>query len=78
MNTDQLEGKWEQVKGKVKEQWGKLTDNDLTMIHGKRQQLIGKIQERYGYAADKAEKEVDRFFAGVDDDNCGCGDKTRM
>ena len=61
MNSDQLEGKWKQYSGKVKEKWGRLTDDDLTVIHGKRDQLIGKIQERYGIAKQEAEKQVDEF-----------------
>jgi uncharacterized protein YjbJ (UPF0337 family) len=61
MNSDQLEGKWKQYSGKVKEKWGKLTDDDLTVIHGKRDQLIGKIQERYGIAKQEAERQVDEF-----------------
>jgi len=48
MNSDQMQGNWKQFSGKVKEKWGKLTDDDLTYIAGKRDQLIGKIQERYG------------------------------
>ena len=59
MNKDEVGGNWKQVKGKVKEQWGKLTD--MTVIEGKRDQLVGKIQERYGYAKDQAEKEVDSW-----------------
>ena len=58
MNKDEVGGNWKQVKGKVKEQWGKLTDDDMTVIEGKRDQLVGKVQERYGYAKDQAEKEV--------------------
>lgn len=58
MNEDKLSGNWKQFKGKVKEQWGKLTDDDLTVVEGKRDQLVGKIQERYGYEKDAAEKEV--------------------
>ena len=58
MNEDTIAGNWKQFKGKVKEQWGKLTDDDMTVIEGKRDQLVGKIQERYGYAKDQAEKEV--------------------
>lgn len=58
MNNDQVSGNWKQFKGKVKEQWGKLTDDDMTTIEGKREQLVGKIQERYGYEKDAAEKEV--------------------
>ena len=61
MNKDEIGGNWKQVKGKVKEQWGKLTDDDMTIIEGKRDQLVGKIQERYGYQKDQAEKEVDSW-----------------
>jgi len=56
-----VEGKWEQVKGKVKEKWGKLTDDDLMRIKGKRDQLSGKLQERYGYVKDQAEREIDEW-----------------
>lgn len=49
MNKDEIGGNWKQFKGKAKEQWGKLTDDDMTVIEGKRDQLVGKIQERYGY-----------------------------
>ena len=59
-----MEGNWKQVKGKVKEKWGKLTEDDLTAINGRRDQLEGKIQERYGYAKDKARKEVDDWYSG--------------
>lgn len=58
MNKDEIGGNWKQFKGTVKEKWGKLTDDDMTVIEGKREQLVGKIQERYGYAKDQAEKEV--------------------
>ncbi|SUG97662.1 stress-response protein [Salmonella enterica subsp. enterica] len=58
MNKDEAGGNWKQFKGKMKEQWGKLTDDDMTVIEGKRDQLVGKIQERYGYQKDQAEKEV--------------------
>lgn len=58
---NEVGGNWKQFKGKVKEQWGKLTDDDMTVIEGKRDQLVGKIQERYGYAKDQAEKEVDSW-----------------
>ena len=61
MNWDRIEGNWKQFKGKVKEQWGKLTDDDLDRIAGKRDQLVGKIQERYGIAKDEAEKQVDSW-----------------
>ncbi|WPM84999.1 CsbD family protein [Apirhabdus apintestini] len=58
MNKDQIGGNWKQFKGSVKEQWGKLTDDDFTVVEGKRDRLVGKIQERYGYQKDQAEKEV--------------------
>jgi uncharacterized protein YjbJ (UPF0337 family) len=61
MNWDQVEGNWKQFKGKVKEQWGKLTDDDLDVAAGKRDQLLGAIQKRYGYAKDQAERELDDF-----------------
>jgi uncharacterized protein YjbJ (UPF0337 family) len=61
MNWDELAGKWKQATGKVKEKWGKLTDDDLTAINGKREQLVGRIQERYGIAKEAAEKQVDEF-----------------
>ena len=58
MNEDTINGNWKQFNGKVKEQWGKLTDDDLDVIAGKRDQLVGKIQERHGIARDDAEKQV--------------------
>jgi uncharacterized protein YjbJ (UPF0337 family) len=61
MNWDQITGDWKQFKGKVKEKWGKLTDDDLTTIAGKRDQLAGLLQERYGYAKEQAEKELSEF-----------------
>jgi uncharacterized protein YjbJ (UPF0337 family) len=65
MNWDQIEGKWIQYKGKTKEKWGKLTDNDLDMIDGRRQVLIGKIQEHYGIAREVAEKQADEFVKSL-------------
>jgi uncharacterized protein YjbJ (UPF0337 family) len=61
MNWDQIEGKWKQSAGVVKQKWGKLTDDDLTVIAGKKDQLVGKIQERYGIAKEAAQKQVDEF-----------------
>jgi len=58
MNQDRISGNWKQFKGKVKEQWGKLTDDDLNVVEGKRDQLAGRIQERYGYTKEQAEKEM--------------------
>ena len=59
MNWDTVKGDWKQFSGKVKEKWGKLTDDDLATINGQREQLEGRLQERYGYAKDQAKKEVD-------------------
>ena len=61
MNNDQIEGNWKQIKGKIKEQWGKLTDDDIDVIGGKRDQLLGRIQERHGVAKTEAEEQVRRF-----------------
>lgn len=58
MNEDRISGNWKQFKGKVKEQWGKLTDDDMDVAEGKRDQLVGRIQERYGYGKEQAEKEL--------------------
>ena len=69
MNWDQVEGKWKQYSGKVREKWGKLTDSDLEMIKGQRQQLVGKIQERYGIAKEDAERQVDAFTSGLFEDD---------
>jgi uncharacterized protein YjbJ (UPF0337 family) len=62
VNSDILSGKWKQVKGEVKKQWGRLTDDDLQVIEGHQDKLIGLVQERYGYAREKAEQEVDNFL----------------
>jgi len=62
MDWDRVEGNWKQFKGKVKEQWGKLTDDDLDVIEGNRDQLEGKIQERYGKAKDAVRKDVDTWL----------------
>ncbi len=59
MNWDRVQGNWKQFAGKVKEQWGQLTDDDLTQINGNREQLEGKIQARYGYAKDQVKNDVD-------------------
>lgn len=58
MNADQLKGKWEQFTGDAKRQWGKLTDDDMTVVEGDREKLVGKIRERYGKTKDEAEKDV--------------------
>lgn len=61
MNWDTIAGNWTQLKGKVKEQWGKLTDDELDQINGQRDQLIGRVQEAYGIGKDEAEKQVEGF-----------------
>lgn len=61
MNWDIIEGKWSQLKGNAKVNWGKLTDQDLDVIDGKKDVLVGKLQERYGKNRDEAEKEVDKW-----------------
>lgn len=61
MNWDWTEGNWNIFKGKVKEKWGKLTDDDIDVIRGKRDQLVGALQKRYGYVREQAEREADEF-----------------
>lgn len=61
MSWNKVEGNWNQFKGKVKEKWGELTDDELDQIAGKRDNLIGKIQEKYGIAEDEAEKRIKEF-----------------
>jgi uncharacterized protein YjbJ (UPF0337 family) len=61
MNSDEMRGKWNQLKGSVKQQWAKLTDDDLTAIDGNRDKLVGKIQERYGIAKEKAEQQLNEW-----------------
>jgi uncharacterized protein YjbJ (UPF0337 family) len=62
MDWNRVEGNWKQTTGKIKEKWGKLTDDDLTQINGKREQLEGRIQERYGIARDQVRKDVDTWL----------------
>lgn len=62
MNEDILKGKWHELRGVVKEKWGKLTDDDLSVVEGKAEQLQGFLQERYGYTKEKAKKEYDGFI----------------
>ena len=61
MNWDEAHGKWTELRGTVREQWGKLTDDDLTVIAGRRDQLVGKIQQRYGSSVETVEKEMKSF-----------------
>jgi uncharacterized protein YjbJ (UPF0337 family) len=67
VNHDIIAGNWTQMKGKVRAKWGKLTDDDMTLIAGKKDMLVGKLQERYGHAKDRAEKDVDDFYENMDD-----------
>jgi uncharacterized protein YjbJ (UPF0337 family) len=66
MNEDTLKGQWTQIKGRVREQWGKLTNDDLDQIHGRAEQLIGKVQERYGIQRDEAKRQVDDFMRSTE------------
>lgn len=61
MNWDTIKGNWKQFKGKVREKWGQLTDDEVEQISGQKDQLVGKLQEKYGYAKDQAEREADDF-----------------
>ena len=67
MNKDIIEGNWKQLKGKVQQKWGELTDDDFDVIAGKRDQLAGKVQERYGIAKDEAERQVNDWERRADD-----------
>jgi uncharacterized protein YjbJ (UPF0337 family) len=62
MNEDTFKGQWTQLKGKIRERWGKLTDDDVDQIQGRSEQLMGKIQERYGIARDEAKRQLDSWF----------------
>ncbi len=61
MNQDMLKGQWTQLRGHIREQWGKLTDDDLDQIQGRAEQLVGKLEERYGIARDEAERQLDEW-----------------
>lgn len=61
MNRDRIEGNWKQLKGKVKQQWGKLTDDDLDQIEGNYEILSGRLQEAYGLSQDEANKRIDEW-----------------
>ena len=60
---NQMKGKWMELRGKAKQRWGKLTDDDLDRIDGRRDELVGRIQQRYGHARDQVEREVDAFLS---------------
>jgi uncharacterized protein YjbJ (UPF0337 family) len=62
MDWDRIEGNWKQAKGKVREKWAQLTDNDIEQVNGRRDQLEGRIQERYGIAKDRVREDVDAWL----------------
>ena len=66
MNRDTLEGQWGQLKGRARQQWGKLTDDDLDQVRGRAEELAGKVQERYGVARDEASRQVDTWLRDLD------------
>lgn len=63
MNWDQVKGKWKEMTGKVKEEWGDLTDDEIAEAAGEREQLVGKIQAKYGKSKEQAEQDVDEWIA---------------
>ena len=67
MNWDRIEGNWKQLKGKIKEQWGDLTDDDIDRIAGKKDQLSGRLQEAYGIGKDEADRQIDSWAREYDD-----------
>ena len=66
MNSDQIEGKWKQMKGSARQKWGKLTDDDLEFVAGKQDQLAGKIQERYGISKEEAAKQIREWSESIE------------
>jgi uncharacterized protein YjbJ (UPF0337 family) len=66
MNWEQIAGNWKEFKGKIREKWGFLTDEELDVIAGKRDMFVGKLVERYGLTKDRAEQAVEEFLKGLD------------
>lgn len=64
--TDILQGKWHELKGQVKQQFSKLTDDDVAKLSGKQEELAGVLQQRYGYGVEQAEKEINNWLSGHD------------
>lgn len=62
MDWDRIEGNWKSFKGRAKQQWGRLTDDDIDMVEGRREELEGRLQKQYGYAKDRARSEVDSWL----------------
>ena len=81
MNKDVLQGNWKQLRGRIREMWGNLTDDDLDRVNGSTEVLIGVLQEKYGYARDRAESEVNRLTTSaqdwIEDVGAGAGRKDR-
>ena len=67
MDWNVIEGKWKELKGNVRQRWGKLTDDDIDQIGGKKDELVGRLQQRYGYAKDDAMREIDDFGSSFDE-----------
>jgi uncharacterized protein YjbJ (UPF0337 family) len=65
MNWDIVQGKWKEMKGEARKQWGKLTDDDWTEIAGEKDKLLGKLQQHYGWSRDEAEKRTDDYFSSA-------------
>jgi uncharacterized protein YjbJ (UPF0337 family) len=66
MNSETLKGKWHEVKGSLRQQWGRLTDSDFDEIGGNLEKLVGRLQKRYGYSKDQAQREVDEAVKKLD------------
>ncbi len=78
MNWDQVKGDWMKFKGKAREQWGKLTDDQLDQIAGKRDQLAGEIQKAYGCSKEEAEQQIKRFEDRYDASSAGTASPRRV
>jgi uncharacterized protein YjbJ (UPF0337 family) len=76
MNWDRIEGNWKQMRGRIRERWGDLTDDDLEEIRGKKDRLVGKLQERYGKTKDAVERELDELVARLKDRDTDEGPNT--
>jgi uncharacterized protein YjbJ (UPF0337 family) len=62
MNKDIIQGKWKEIKGQLKQQWGKLTDNEISQMQGTYEELEGVLQKKYGYAKNEAKREIESFI----------------
>lgn len=65
MNWDQIEGKWSQIRGEIRQKWGRLTDNDLEVVAGSKDKFVGRIQERYGIAKEEAQRQLDEWLKTI-------------